>query len=64
MGFSEDTKSLEQSFHATRDCWPRSRIRIRFSGCCGRSGFLAKCRSWRLRVRRLVMVGLARDGVS
>ena len=46
------------------DCLPRSRIRIRFSGCCGRSGFLAKCRSWRLRVRRLVMRGgLARDAV-
>jgi hypothetical protein len=57
---------------AKDDYLPRSRIRIRFRGCCGRSAratarasILAKCRSWRPRVRRLVMsrVGLARDAV-
>jgi hypothetical protein len=59
-------KSLRAPTAVEKDvCWPRSRIRIRFSGCCGRSGFLAKCRSWRPRVHRLVVsrVGLARDAV-
>ncbi len=35
--------------------WPRSRIRIRLSECCGRSGRRAMCRSWHRRGRRLVV---------